>query len=101
MKKRITTVAAALAVGGAVLAGGLTATAQAATTSTTGTVAMTCSTTKLSSTRARGWCTGGSSWRVGVRCTDGLHYYSPWTTARGYRYAACGNGTITHYWIDN
>ncbi|GAA3865794.1 hypothetical protein GCM10023084_18760 [Streptomyces lacrimifluminis] len=61
---------------------------------------MSCSTSKISNYRASGWCSGGRDWRVGVKCTDGQHYYSGISSGRGTKYAACGNGKVTHYWVD-
>lgn len=92
----------ALATAAVALGGGLALAPAASATSAdeTGALAMSCSTTKISNYRASGWCSGGSNWRVGVRCTDGQHYYSNVDSVRGTKYAACGNGRMTHRWID-
>ncbi|MFJ4778131.1 hypothetical protein [Streptomyces sp. NPDC088762] len=95
MRMRIATLVGAVTLSGALAGLGLTGTAQAAESG-----ALACSTTKTSSKTARGWCSAGSAWRVGVKCTDGKHYYSGWETDARYQYATCGRGTITHYWID-
>lgn len=87
-----------IALSGALAGIGLVGTAQAAETSGAG--ALACSTTKVNSKTARGWCSAGSPWRVGVRCTDGRHYYSAWERDARTQYATCGSGTITHYWVD-
>ncbi|MFD9408659.1 hypothetical protein ACFWBN_16815 [Streptomyces sp. NPDC059989] len=95
MRMRIATAVGAVALSGALAGLGLAGTAQAAESG-----ALACSTTKISSKTARGWCSAGSAWRVGVKCTDGNHYYSGWVTDARNQYATCGSGTITHYWVD-
>ncbi|MFE9023869.1 hypothetical protein ACFYNL_35610 [Streptomyces sp. NPDC007808] len=95
---RIAAALTAVALSGALAGAGLAGTANAAPSDGAG--ALACSTTKISSKTARGWCSAGSAWRVGVKCTDGKHYYSGWETDARYQYATCGAGTITHYWID-
>ncbi|MFF8659212.1 hypothetical protein [Streptomyces huasconensis] len=99
MKMRTTfaTATAVIALGGGLA---LAPAASAASAGEVGAQAMSCSTTKLSDYRASGWCSGGRDWRVGVKCTDGQHYYSVINKIRGTKYAACGNGKMTHRWID-
>lgn len=95
MRMRISTAVGAMALSGALAGLGLAGTAQAAESG-----ALACSTKKIDSKTARGWCSAGSAWRVGVKCTDGKHYYSGWETDARNQYAICGKGAITHYWID-
>jgi hypothetical protein len=95
---RLVKAVSAIALSGALTGVGLVGTAQAAENSGTG--ALACSTTKVNSKTARGWCSAGSPWRVGVKCKDGRHYYSAWERDARTQYATCGSGTITHYWID-
>lgn len=92
----------ALATAAIALGGGL-ALAPAASAASSGEAAvqaMSCSTTKINDYRASGWCSGGSNWRLGIKCTDGQHYYSGISSIRGTKYAACGSGRMTHRWID-
>jgi hypothetical protein len=92
----------ALATAAVALGGGLALApaASAAPAGEAGAQAMSCSTTKLSNYRASGWCSGGRNWRVGVKCADGQHYYSNIDKRRTTKYAACGSGRMTHWWID-
>lgn len=91
----------ALATATAALGGGLAlAPATSASAGEMGAQAMTCSTSKVSNYQASGWCSGGSNWRVGIKCTDGQHYYSGISSIRGTKYVGCGKGTVTHRWID-
>lgn len=100
-KTRIALATATLTLG-AGLAAAPGATASTATASAAGTQesVLACSTKKVNSKMASGWCSAGSAWRVGVKCTDGRHYYSAWERDARTQYATCGSGTITHYWID-
>ncbi|MCX5203336.1 hypothetical protein OG897_18030 [Streptomyces sp. NBC_00237] len=95
---RIASALSVVVLSGALAGAGFVGTAQASESGSTG--ALACSTTKINSKTARGWCSAGSAWRVGVKCTDGKHYYSGWETDARNQYATCGAGTITHYWID-
>ncbi|QNP68841.1 hypothetical protein IAG44_04815 [Streptomyces roseirectus] len=95
---RIAAALTAVALSGALAGAGLAGTAHAAPSGEAGILA--CSTQKISSKVARGWCSAGTDWRVGVKCTDGRHYYSGWVADARYQHAICGSGTITHYWID-
>ncbi len=96
-------------VGGASLVGATTATAQivesghSVTTRTADSAELlrACSAWKVDRKTGAGWCEGGKWWRVGVKCTDKKHYYSPWPRDTGTMYAKCGKGTVTHVWVDN
>ncbi|WP_267717091.1 hypothetical protein [Streptomyces sp. CoH17] len=77
---------------------GLTGTASAASQAPAGATA--CSTSKVSSTTAQGWCGGGTTWRLGIRCTTGAYQWTTWYTYSTTTRLTCAGGTLTHYWID-
>ncbi|MEU5343413.1 MULTISPECIES: hypothetical protein [unclassified Streptomyces] len=63
-----------------------------------------CWSEQTSPTFARGACnsmSGGGSWRLGIRCSDGDYKWSAWKRVTTPTSLRCSGGpTITNHWID-
>ncbi|NUP16258.1 MAG: hypothetical protein HOZ81_09180 [Streptomyces sp.] len=82
------------------LALGLAGTASAASEVPSAAAAGTCSTKKLSSYTAQGWCGNGTTWRLGIRCSTGAYQWTAWYSYSNTVRLTCAGGKLTHYWID-
>lgn len=63
--------------------------------------AYSCSSDKINARTAQGWCSSGTTWRLGIRCSNGQYHWTQWyarsTTVR----LSCVGSNLTHHWIDN
>ncbi len=62
--------------------------------------AASCSTSKVSNYTARGWCSSGTTWRLGIRCSNGQYDWTAWYSSSRTTSITCSGGYLTHYWID-
>lgn len=92
----------AAAVGATVLAVTLAGIGATGTASADSSRVTSCSTKKISSQVAEGWCSSGETWRLGIRCSDASYQWTTWyNDSRTVRLACLSGKTLTHYWIDN
>jgi hypothetical protein len=100
---RTTTAAGSIALAVACLGLGSVGTANASAGGTPAAATASCSTHRIDSVTAEGWCAANhpGQWRVGVQC-NGTNYYTPYSAANGRKRKSCpaGTGNATHYWID-